>query len=140
MRGDRARITIRDLMIALAIVSLMLAGLAHRRRAGPSPRGVRLSLRVFNETGGPIRRLRYEWTTVGGLIERSGVNSGNVNIAPGGSKSFRMDIPGPVDFTLSCSTPNGMMSSGLVRIGTPGPMDFHVGPSEVRAVPFGSGP
>lgn len=137
-RGDAMRkvglsITIRDLLVATAILALMLGHLTQLGRSGPGHH--RVTIRVFNRTGGDIDFLRYEWWAVGRLVESSGENSGGVAVAPGGVKAFRVDLPGPVDFSLSCSTSAGRLTSGPVRIDVggdgPGRLDFDVRPSGI---------
>jgi hypothetical protein len=142
MRKARIRVSIRDLIIALAIVGLMLGHLTHSSRRRPGL--TRVTIRVFNKTSEPIGSLRYEWDTVAQHLESHHVNSGTVRIAPGSLKSFRIDLPGPVDFSLSCTTPGGQMASGLVRIDVggdhPDSVDFDVRPYGVAVRgPSGAG-
>lgn len=130
MRKARLQISIRDLIVAIAIVGLMLGHVTDLFRT--RPRRTRATIRVFNKTNEDVGFLRYEWDTVARHVESHGENSGTVGIAPGGVKSFRVDLPGPVDFTLSCTTEGGRMSSGPVRIdvggGHPDALDFEVRP------------
>ena len=133
MRQAARRIRVRDLIIAVAFIGLLLGHFTHRLRSGRGRTPV--TIRVFNKTGENIEFLRYQWTCAAGLVESQGGNSGTVEIAPGGLKSFRVRIPGPVDFDLSCTTPGGRLTSGPVRIdvgdGRPGSVDFYVRPSGV---------
>jgi hypothetical protein len=131
VRKARLRMSIRDLIIAIALVGLMLGHLADlfRTRLGRTC----VTIRVFNKTSEDVGFLRYEWDTVARHVESHGENSGRVVIAPGGVTSFRVDLPGPVDFTLSCTTEGGGMSSGPVRIDAGGrladALDFYVRPN-----------
>ena len=133
MRKARLRMSIRDLIIAIALVGLMLGHLADlfRTRSGRT----RVTIRVFNKLSEDIEFLRYDWHTVARHVETCGENAGMVGIAPGGVKSFRVDLPGPVDFTLSCTTQGARMSSGPVRIDAGGrladALDFYVRPNGV---------
>jgi hypothetical protein len=130
MRKAGFQITIRDLVIAMAIVGLLLGHLTHLFRT--RPRRNRVTIRVFNKSSENIRFLRYQWDTVTRLVESRGENSGTVGIAPRGLKSFRVDLPASVDFTLSCTTQGGRMTSGPVRVdvegGHPDSLDFYVRP------------
>ena len=87
MRKARLQMSIRDLIIAIAIVGLLLGHLADlfRTRSGRT----RVTIRVFNKTSEDVGFLRYEWDTVARHVESHGENSGRVVIAPGGVKSFR---------------------------------------------------
>ena len=133
MRERQTRITIRDLIICVAVIGLMLGHFTHlfRARSGRT----RVTIRVFNKTREDIDFLRYEWDTVARHVESHGENSGTVGIAPGGRKTFRVDLPGPVDLTLSCMTQGGRMTSGPVRIddggGLTGSLDFYIRPSGI---------
>ena len=133
MRSRRTRITTRDLLISVAVVGLMLGHFTHlfRTQSGRT----RLTIRVFNKTRENIDFLRYEWVAVARLVESHGANSGTVGIAPGGRKTFRVDLPGPVDLTLFCRTQGGRLTSGPVRIDDGGgptrSLDFYVRPSGV---------
>jgi hypothetical protein len=133
MRKTARQITTRDLLIAIAIIGLMLAHLTHLYRTRPTR--TRVTIRVLNNTSEDIGFLRYEWKTVAAHLESSGENSGRFEIAPGGLKTFRVDLPGPVDFTLDCTTPESRMTSGPVRIdvggGHPTSLDFDVRPRGV---------
>lgn len=139
--GRGLRISIRDLIIAVAIIGLMLAHLTHlsRNRSGRT----RVTIRVFNKTSEEIGFLRYQWDGGAGLVESHGANFGTVEIAPGGMTSFRIDLPGPVDLTLSCTTPDSRMTSGPVRIdvegGDPDSLDFLVRPRGIVRRTSGTG-
>ena len=87
-----------DLLISVAVVGLMLGHFTHlfRTRSGRT----RVAIRVLNKTTEDIDFLRYDWVTVARLVESHGANSGTVRIAPGGRKTFRVDLPGPADLTL----------------------------------------
>jgi hypothetical protein len=133
MRQAATQMRVRDLIIAVAFIGLLLGHLTHLFRSHPGR--TRVTIRVFNKTSENIEFLRYQWTSVAGMVESHGENAGTVAIAPGGRKSFRVSLPGPVDFDLSCTTPWGRMTSGPVRIdigdGRPGPVDFYVRPNGV---------
>lgn len=135
MREARFQVTIRDLVIVVAILGLLLGHLTDLLRT--RPRRTRVTIRVFNKTSEDIGFLRYEWDTVARHVESHGENSGTVTIAPGGLKAFRVDLPASVDFTLTCTAQGGTMTSGPVRVdvegGHPESLDFYVRPYGVVA-------
>ncbi len=118
------RIRVRDLMIAVAIVCLLLGNLVYLLRNRPNR--TRVTIRVFNRTNEEIGYLRYDWDTVEGVMQVHGEESDTIGIPSGGERSFPVQLPGPVDLTLSCSGELDRLSTAPVRVGAAGRYPDHV--------------
>jgi hypothetical protein len=138
------RMTTRRWMVAVAIAGLVLGFVARRSRL----EFPHIRIRVFNKTSGAIDRWQFQWHSLVppkpvGFTVTGGGRASSLGLAPRGMESFEVEFSGKANFTLSCKTSNGVVTSGPVRIdvgrGSPTSLDFDVTSSGVKATIVGSG-
>ena len=122
----RVRFTVKQLMIAVAVVGLLLVMLV------PRPTCPSITIRVFNKATGSIVGVRYKWTRFASPDE-----PGTATLAPGEVKSFGTSYCNDAEFDFTWMTPNGRQN-GNVTFGTRGtsPTSFDVQITDLGVEPL----
>jgi nitrogen fixation-related uncharacterized protein len=129
----RVRLTIRGLMIAVALVALILALALFFWRSEDLEDN--LVIRVINQTSIILDDLNYDFKGPGS----SGGGTTTETVAPGRIYTMAVEWSGPGTFIFYCRTPNGKVKSGPVSINIwsrryPSSLTFYIQETGVKAV------